>query len=164
MPGRLDRRRTALMALSEMHPETGAAHDLLRDGHFVEAIRSASQRYLDRIEGIAYASEHPELRKARGRTAARRLFELQNNPLGSPHLRFNELSTESELNQQEGYFNLAYGLILSLRNPATHDPDMEVSEAEAFEWIAFISVMHRRLDAAIVVGEPPTGNERAEPG
>lgn len=132
-----------------MHSETRPAHDLLKDGHFAEAVRLASQRYLDRIEKIAARSELPELRNARGRTAARRLFELQNNPLGGPHLQLNQLSTAYERNEQEGYFNLAYGMILGLRNPTTHGASTEMVEAEAFEWIAFISAMHRRLDAAV---------------
>ena len=163
MPATVGRRRTALLSLSEMHPETRSAHSLLRDGHFSEAVRSASQRYLDRIEEIASASERPELRGVRGSMAARRLFEIQNNPLGGPHLRFSELSTTSEENEQEGYFHLAYGMIRGLRNPTSHGAGIEISEAEAFEWIAFISVMHRRLDAATVVGEHVRSGGQAEP-
>ena len=132
-----------------MHAETRPAHDLLKDGHFAEAVRVASQRYLDRIERIAALSNLPELRNARGRTAARRLFELQNNPLGGPHIQLNQLSSPYERNEQEGYFNLAYGMILGLRNPATHGASAEMGEAEAFEWIAFISAMHRKLDAVL---------------
>lgn len=132
-----------------MHSETRPAHDLLKDGHFAEAVRSASQRYLDRIERIAAESDLTGLRNARGRTVARRLFELQNNPLGGPHVQLNQLSSPYERNEQEGYFSLAYGMILGLRNPTTHGAGTEMGEAEAFEWIAFISAMHRRLDTAL---------------
>lgn len=132
-----------------MHFETRPAHDLLKDGHFAEAVRIASQRYLDRIEVIAVQSNLSELRNARGRTAVRRLFEIQNNPLGGPHVQLNQLSSPYEQNEQEGYFNLAYGMILGLRNPTTHGASVEMAEAEAFEWVAFISAMHRRLDDAL---------------
>ena len=65
-----------------------------------------------------------------------------------PLLTFNERKTLLERDAHDGYRFLAVGLTRSVRNVLTHHDDYGLSEVEAWEWMAFISAMHRLLDGA----------------
>lgn len=65
-----------------------------------------------------------------------------------PLLVFNERKTLLERDVHDGYRFLAVGLTRAVRNVLTHHDDYGLGETEAREWLAFISAMHRLLDAA----------------
>ena len=50
--------------------------------------------------------------------------------------------------------SLAVGLVSGVRNVTTHSDFYPLSEDEAYEWLALISVMRRRLDGADHVPPP----------
>ena len=125
------------LALGDLHEETRLAHDLFRDGHRQEAVRKAAQRFLNRLSERA---EHP---KKQG-TALVNLAFSEDAPL----LAFTARATRAERDEHNGYRFLGAGLTLAIRNVMTHTDDRGLTPAEAFEWLAFISAMHRRLDNA----------------
>ena len=54
----------------------------------------------------------------------------------------------TERDDHNGYRFLGAGLMLAIRNVMTHTDEHDLTPTEAFEWLAFISAMHRRLDSA----------------
>ena len=125
-------RPALLLAISELHPETQCAHDLIRDGHYRNAIREASEQFLVRLKRLAEESERPDVQGEDGSRLVGRMF-------AEPTAR----------GEHNGYRLLALGMTQALRNTLTHDPTgAEIDPAEALEWLAFISAMHRRLDRA----------------
>lgn len=70
---------------------------------------------------------------------------------GHPRLAFNSLRTESERSEQTGLSNLVKGLFGAFRNTTAHAPKIHwnVSEQDALDILTTISLVHRRLDAAI---------------
>ena len=147
-----NRRPALLLAVSELHPETECAHDLIRDGHYGNAIREAAEQFLIRLQRLAEASERADVQNEQGRRLVNRLFAAPEDR--EPVLVFNPLLTRVERDEHNGYRELALGMTQALRNVLTHDPERrEMEAAEALEWLGFISAMHRRLDLATLA--PP---------
>ena len=147
-----NQRPALLLAVSELHPETECAHDLIRDGHYGNAIREAAEQFLIRLQRLAEASERVDVQNLQGRGLVNRMFAEPADR--EPVLVFNSLSTRVELGEHNGYRELALGMTQALRNVLTHSPEhREMEPAEALEWLGFISAMHRRLDEATLA--PP---------
>lgn len=148
----LDARRTYAYALTDLHPDTNAAQALFRGGHFTDAIRRAAQDYLDRVAGLVEPGELVRRDRAP---------DLDGTPLievafdeTTPVLGFERRpSSRATRDEHLGHRYLALGLSRGLRNVMTHDNQYPLDEPEAFECLAFISMMHRRLDRIDVVQE-----------
>jgi uncharacterized protein (TIGR02391 family) len=71
---------------------------------------------------------------------------------GVPVVAFNSLRTVSEQSEQRGLANLMKGVFGTFRNPAAHTPKVKwpVSEPDALDLLATLSLIHRRLDAAVL--------------
>ena len=130
------------LELNDLHAETRLAHGLFRDGHLQEAVRKAAERYVNRV---AQEAEHPELQ---GTTLINRAFS-EDTPLLvlNSHESLDEW-TLMDRDEHNGYRFLGVGLVQGIRNVMTHMDDYAMTRAEALEWLAFISAMHRRLDGA----------------
>lgn len=70
---------------------------------------------------------------------------------GHPRLAFNSLQTESERSEQSGLANLIKGIFGAFRNTTGHAPRIHwhVTEQDALDVLTTISLIHRRLDAAV---------------
>jgi uncharacterized protein (TIGR02391 family) len=70
---------------------------------------------------------------------------------GCPRVAFNTLTTENERNEHSGLTNLIRGLFGAFRNTAAHAPKIQwnVTEQDALDILTTISLVHRRLDAAV---------------
>lgn len=127
------------------HFEVGRALALFEDGHHDEAVRKASQRFINRVQGWV---NRPDLD---GVALINKVFSSE-----APLLIFNDRSTPIERDEHDGYRFLAVGLASALRNVVTHHDDYGLDHETAWEWLVFISAMHRRLDQAQQVTENPT--------
>ena len=131
-----DESSNADLSFQDLHQEARVSAALFRDGHYREAVQTAAERFNVRVA---------ELSKRRDLTGG----SLINHSFSETHpvLVFSESRVSLlERDWHNGYRFLALGLHLGVRNIYTHDLDIEVSRTEALEWLAFISVMHRRLD------------------
>lgn len=65
-----------------------------------------------------------------------------------PMLLINNLSTDSEVSEHNGFLNLLKGLFGTFRNPTAHVPrlDWRVDEQDAVDLMTLTSYFHRRLD------------------
>jgi uncharacterized protein (TIGR02391 family) len=71
--------------------------------------------------------------------------------LGHPRLAFNALSNDSERSEQTGLMNLIKGVFGAFRNTTAHVPRIHwhISEQDALDVLTTLSLIHRRLDAAV---------------
>ena len=74
----------------------------------------------------------------------------------SPMIAFNSLRTDTERNEQRGLASLMKGMFSAFRNPEAHEPKLiwHVSEADALDLLSTASLVHRRLDGAVVLRMP----------
>ena len=81
-------------------------------------------------------------------------FSLKNN---MPPLAFNSLETPSQRSAHTGYAHFARGVVGAFRNPTAHEPRVEfaLSEEDALDMLATISMVHRRLDQATITPSAP---------
>lgn len=72
---------------------------------------------------------------------------------GTPEIAINTLRTVSEEDEHKGFSNLCKGLLGMFRNPVAHDPRISrsVADAELLELLMIVSMVHRRLDSAVVL-------------
>jgi len=70
----------------------------------------------------------------------------------APTIQINTGSTRTERDEQLGVANLAKGLFSAFRNPAAHEPRLQwnLTELDALEVLGTLSLIHRRLDQAVV--------------
>ena len=115
--------------------------ELVVDNYFhavFEATKSVAQKLRDRTgltsDGAPLVDEALAIGKA-----------------GFPRLAFNSLASESERSEQTGLVNLIKGLFGAFRNTTGHAPKIhwKISEQDALDILTTISLVHRRLDAAI---------------
>jgi uncharacterized protein (TIGR02391 family) len=117
-----------------LHPEIArAANDLYRDGHYANAVE-ASVKALNLLVRLRSGLDID------GAPLMERTFSL-NNPI----LKFNDLSDQSDRDEQKGFMMLFSGAVSGLRNPRAHgfihdDPE------RALEFIAFVSLLAKLLD------------------
>jgi uncharacterized protein (TIGR02391 family) len=112
-----------------------AAGDLYRDGHYSNAVLAA-------VNALTALVRHRSGYTQDGTTLMEQVFSLS-----KPVLKFNDLVDESDRNEQKGFMLILSGVVTALRNPRAHkqiDDDPE----EAVEFIAFISLLAKRVDNA----------------
>jgi len=70
-----------------------------------------------------------------------------------PWLALSELKTESERNQQNGLREMLNGVTHMVRNVTAHEPRIKwtIEENAAVDMLSLMSVLHRYLDACIIV-------------
>ena len=151
--------RRFVSAAQRLHPDTQLAHGLLIDGHGTEAVRRAAQRFINRVAALVYPEEDERGDQQDGVPLMAAAFARE-----APLLSFSRMSTRVERNEHDGYRNLAIGLALGLRNVATHADEYPMDHDGAFEWLAFISAMHRRLDGVDRVHRAPREDSESTPG
>jgi uncharacterized protein (TIGR02391 family) len=119
-----------------LHPEIArAASDLYRNGHYANAVEAAVKA----LNALVRLRSELEL----DGTA---LMEKAFSPNG-PMLKFNDLSDQSDRDEQRGFMMMFSGSVSGLRNPRAHgfvhdDPE------RALEFIAFVSLLAKLLDEA----------------
>lgn len=144
---RADALRTKLAA-RHVHPDVVryCRAELVQRNYFhavLEASKSVSAKIRD-LTGLQ--SDGAELVDA--------AFTLKHN---MPPLAFNSLRTQSERSAHSGYAHFARGVVGALRNPTAHEPKVEfnLTEADALDMLATISMVHRRLDQATITPAAP---------
>lgn len=131
-----------LNAISEMdiHPRIiTVCGDLYRDGHYGNAVFEASKALIN------YVKEKSRRHDLDGADLMRTVFSKK-----CPVLAFNDLSDQSDLDEQEGMMHLYEGAVLGIRNPRGHS-FLNDSPERALEYVALISLLASRVDEAKVI-------------
>lgn len=132
-----------------LHREVNPAASLYEDTYYDEAVRKAAQRFVNRVQELV---DRPDLD---GAGLINKSFSED-----SPLLAFSDRRSLTERDEHNGYRFLAAGLTHALRNVLSHHDNYGLSEISAFEWLCFISAMHRRLDNVFQVPQERTDATR----
>ncbi|MFY9587957.1 MAG: TIGR02391 family protein [Actinomycetota bacterium] len=133
--------------------------ELRRRGVHAEVLRYCSREVLERnaFHAALEASKSiPDrlrnLTGLHGDGAALIDASLSIGSTGRPRVQINKLSSDSERDEQTGFATLIKGLLGMFRNPVAHDPRMSrtVTDDELLELLMLVSMVHRRLDGAVV--------------
>ena len=141
-------RLRAELSRRRVHPDVLKACrvELLQDNYFhavLEATKSVAEKIRQRTQ--LGSDGHQLVDDAFGRSS------------GPPRLAFNSLRTDSERSEHLGLMNLMKGAFSAFRNPTAHEPKSRwvVSEDDALDLLSVVSLLHRRIDAAVLVPRAP---------
>jgi len=112
---------------------------LFSNGHYSQAI----------FEAFKYVNIHVKKKSGLSDLDGKNLMS-QAFKLSSPKLRWTDLKTDSDKNEQEGFMFLYMGAIVGIRNPKAHDHIILKDEIKALEYLSFASLLMKRIDEAIV--------------
>ena len=120
-----------------LHPRIyDVAGELFEDGYPWEAVFAASKALVN------FVKERSGQHQLDGAPLMRTVFS-RNNPI----LGFNDLSNQTEADEQEGMMHLFEGLVLGIRNPGGHSFP-EGPEQRAVEYLSLISLLAYRVQEA----------------
>lgn len=111
-----------------------AAGQLFRDGHYANAVEDAVKA-LNTLVKLNSGVEDKD-----GSMLMEYVFSPKN-----PILKFNNLSDESDINEQKGFMMMLSGAVTGIRNPRAHKIIKDDPE-KAMEFIAFISLLAKLVD------------------
>jgi len=128
-----------------VHPEVlkFSRRLLIRDSNYFHAVFEATKSVLDRLRVTSNST-------ADGNVLIDETLECGKRPF--PIVALNRYDTPSLVNEQKGIAHLARGLVHAFRNVTAHEPQIEwrISEEDALDMMTIASLIHRRLDSAIV--------------
>jgi uncharacterized protein (TIGR02391 family) len=114
----------------DLHPRIASAcSDLYRDGHYENAVFNASKALIN------FVREKSGRHDLDGVDLMRKVFS-KNDPI----LSFNNLSDQSDLDEQEGMMHLFEGAVLGIRNPRGHSFYSDSPE-RALEYIGLLNLL-----------------------
>lgn len=137
---------SSLLDHLQLHPlikEVSAG--LYRDAHYAQAILEAFKAVNNLVKEKARRS-HLD-----GRDLMAKVFRKE-----APILKLTPLATASDRDEQEGFMLLFMGAMAGIRNPKAHDNVPQPDPQRALEYLAFASLLCRRVDES-ALGEPPDG-------
>lgn len=79
-------------------------------------------------------------------------YELMSSALSlKGPLKLNAQQTETERNEQEGLMHLCMGLMRAIRNPESHEPELDwpITKEEALDILSLISFLYSKVDKTI---------------
>jgi uncharacterized protein (TIGR02391 family) len=113
-----------------LHPRIAdVARDLFLDGHHFEAVFAGAKALVN------FVKDRSGQHDLDGAALVRTVFSKH-----KPVLAFNNLSDQTDLDQQEGLMHLFEGAVLGIRNPGGH-AFPEGTEQRAIEYISLLSLL-----------------------
>ncbi len=113
--------------------------ELLHDNYF-HAVFEAVKSLAERIRGMT------------GLTTDGAVLVDDALSLKKPLIAFNSLQTETERSEHKGVAMLLKGCFAAVRNPLAHEPKiLWQREDDAADYLTLVSLLHRKLDEAVVV-------------
>ena len=120
-----------------LHPRIlDVSRDLFLDGYHWEAVFAASKALVN------YVKERSGRHDLDGAQLVRAVFS-KNNPI----LAFNDLTDQTDSDEQEGMMHLFEGAVLGIRNPGGH-AFPEGPEQRAIEYLSLLSLLAYRVQEA----------------
>lgn len=134
------------LSAAKLHPWVwSGAKSLWHSGHYREAVESAIRKLNAETQnkvGRRDISETDLFKQAFSKDAAAQ---------GKARLRrMADDGSRTFESVQRGAMNFAEGVFAGIRNPLSHEADQELSEQEALEYLAALSVLARWVDEATV--------------
>jgi len=122
--------------LLKIHPEIEkVSKKLFLDKHFPQAIFEAFKKVNNLVK------ERSGRKDLDGKSLMQTVFSV-NNPI----LKFNELSNQSDKDEQEGFMHLFAGAMLGIRNPKGHENIVQKDVYKTLEYLIFASLLCKKLE------------------
>jgi uncharacterized protein (TIGR02391 family) len=158
--GRIQRLDRAAATLSEARARANRFREALRernvhnlvlsgcaaeieDENYFHAVFETAKSLADRIRSLTGLSDDGVglVDRALGRAG------------GLPMLALNKLESRTDQSEHDGYANMLRGLFGAFRNTTAHRPKISwpISEQDALDMMTTASLLHRRLDQAVLV-------------
>jgi uncharacterized protein (TIGR02391 family) len=119
---------------------------LIRDGNYFHAVFETTKSIFNRLRVMSGSSKD-------GNDLIDETLERGKRPF--PLVALNRYDTVSLQNEQKGIAHLARGLVHAFRNVTAHEPEIVwmISEEDALDMMSVASLIHRRLDGAVVTAQ-----------
>lgn len=134
------------LSATELHPWIWeGAKSLWQSGHYREAVGGA-------IRKINAETQNKVGRRDVSETNLfKQAFSMDEPKVGKSRLRrMKDDGSDTYTSVQRGAMALAEGVFAGIRNPLSHEVDQELSEQEALEYLAALSVLARWVDQSDV--------------
>lgn len=140
---RANRFREALRERNVHHLVISGCATEIEDENYFHAVFETTKSLADRIRTLAGLTED-------GTTLVDRAFGRSG---GLPVLALNKLESRTDQSEHDGYANMLRGLFGAFRNTTAHRPKVTwpISEQDALDMMTTASLLHRRLDSAVLV-------------
>lgn len=119
----------------QFHPKiVEASESLFKDGHYSSAILEAFkavENFVKRKSGLSIS----------GKALMSRVFREEDSII-----KLNELATQSDKDEQEGFMFLFMGATVGIRNPKAHDIVIQKDPFKTLEYLAFASLLIKKID------------------
>lgn len=112
----------------------------LNDGHYADAVESAFKEINSRVKKL-YIDIRGEEKD--GADLMRKTFSPND-----PALKFEDISSRSGKDVQQGYMDIFAGAMTGIRNPKAHE-NMVISKEDAVKRIVFASLLMDKIDEAV---------------
>lgn len=132
------------LSAAELHPWIwSGAKSLWRSGHYREAVEGA-------IKKLNAETQNKVGRRDLSETKLfQESFSADEPKAGKARLRrMKDDGSDTYKSVQRGAMALAEGVFAGIRNPLSHEADQELSEQEALEYLAMLSVLARWVEAS----------------
>lgn len=128
-----------VLAATGLHPWVWDAASTFWDaGHYRQAIEQAARAV------TAHTQEKVGRLDIADDDLMTQIFSMNQPAAGAPRLRFpGERETQTWRSRQRGALTFAQGCYFGIRNPATHEHELDWPEQEALEYLAAFSVLAR---------------------
>ena len=126
-----------LFKARSFHPKVVRhAKQQFTDGHYFDAVDECCKAF----------EKHVAEKSKTTKRGCKLMSEFLNNNSGS--LKLNSGETQTEQDSQEGLMHLCMGLVLGIRNPVEHEPQLDYSirKQDALDVLSFISYLYRQID------------------
>jgi uncharacterized protein (TIGR02391 family) len=124
---------------------------LYHDGYYALAVEECFKSINDAVKALAHARDD-------GAALMRRVLSAKN-----PVLALNELQTESDESEQQGYMDIFAGCMTGIRNPRAHKAEYLDASDRALEMIAWGQHLLQKLGRARVVAKAAAAGARSNP-
>lgn len=132
------------------HPEVRKhARLLFLEGHHFHAVFECCKAFDKYVREKSHLDKHG--------------FDLMSAALSSKgSLKLNAQQTETERNEQEGLMHLSMGLMRAIRNPESHEPELDwlITREDALDILSLISFLFRQVDKAVFYVGSRNGMDR----
>lgn len=119
----------------KLHPDViEASESLFKDGHYASAI-------LEAFKAVNNFVKQKTGKPLDGKSLMSEVFSEKN-----PCIKLNELKTQSDIDEQEGFKFLYMGAMVGIRNPKAHDRVQQKDPYKALEYLTFASLLIKRID------------------
>lgn len=124
-----------LFDLLKFHPRIKEASErLFKNSHYAQAI-------LETFKAVNnFVKEKSGKQEWDGKNLMAKVFRREN-----PIIRFNELKTVSEKDEQEGFMFLFMGAVVGIRNPKAHDNIIQTDPYKTLEYLSFASLLVKKV-------------------